>query len=76
MGQTEMERRVLDLLDSLGITYSRIEHPPVFTVDQARAHWRDLDGAHCKNLFLRNKKGSRHYLVILEETKSADLKVG
>lgn len=69
-----MERRVLALLDSLGIPYTRIEHPPVFTVDQARAHWRDLDGAHCKNLFLRNKKGKRHYLVILEETKSADLK--
>jgi Ala-tRNA(Pro) deacylase len=72
--QAAMERRVLALLDSLGIPYTRIEHPPVYTVDQARAHWRDLDGAHCKNLFLRNKKGKRHFLVILEETKSADLK--
>lgn len=68
------ERRLLALLGSLRIPYTRVEHPPVFTVEQARTHWRDLEGTHCKNLFLRNKKGTRHYLVILEETKTADLK--
>ena len=29
---------------------------------------------HCKNLFLRNQKGNRHYLVVLEHSKRADLK--
>jgi len=58
----------------LGISYVRHEHPPVFTVDEAERHWGSITGAHCKNLFLRNKKGNRHYLIILESSKNADLK--
>jgi len=75
MSISERERRVLDFLEALGIGYTRIEHPAVYTVDQARAHRSDQPGAHCKNLFLRNKKGRRHFLVILEESKTADLRV-
>jgi len=67
------EAKVLEVLDGLGIEYTRREHPPVFTVEQAEKHWTDIDGAHCKNLFLRNKKGNRHYLVILLSRKQADL---
>ena len=74
MTESERERKLLDRLESLGIAYTRIEHPPVYTVEQARSHWSDQAGVHCKNLFLRNKQGSRHYLVILEESKRADLK--
>lgn len=69
------EEKVYEVLDKLGISYVRHEHPPVFTVEQAEKHWGSITGAHCKNLFLRNKKGNRHYLVILESSKSADLKV-
>ncbi len=71
---SESEKKVYEALDRLGIAYSRLEHPPVFTVEQAEKHWGSITGAHCKNLFLRNKKGNRHYLVILESLKSADLK--
>ncbi len=69
------ERRLLDVLDALGIAYTRLEHPAVYTVEQARAYRGDQPGSHCKNLFLRDKKGRRHYLAILEESKTADLKV-
>ncbi len=68
------ERQVYDTLDALGIPFTRHEHPPVFTVEEAEPHWRDIRATHCKNLFLRNGKGSRHYLVILEHSKSANLK--
>jgi Ala-tRNA(Pro) deacylase len=61
-------------LDALGISYARYEHPPVFTAEDAAQHWAQIDGIQCKNLFLRNKKGNRHYLVILEISKQADLK--
>ncbi len=71
---SEREKKVYEVLDRLGIAYSKLEHPPVFTVQQAEKHWGSITGAHCKNLFLRNKKGNRHYLVILESSKSADLK--
>jgi len=74
MPESEREQKLLDRLESLGIVYTRIEHPAVYTVEQARSYWSDLEGARCKNLFLRNKKGNRHYLVIVEESKSADLK--
>lgn len=61
-------------LDRLGITYTAHTHPPVFTADEAAIHWAGLDGAPVKNLFLRNKKGNRHYLVILGIEKQADLR--
>ena len=72
---TEKEQRVYETLDSLGISYVRHEHPPVFTVEEAVQHWEGITGAHCKNLFLRNKKGNRHYLIIIEHTKRADLRI-
>jgi Ala-tRNA(Pro) deacylase len=68
------ERRVYEILDGLGIRFARFEHPPVFTVEEAQKHWTDVPGVHCKNLFLRNYKGNRHFLVILEATKRADLR--
>jgi Ala-tRNA(Pro) deacylase len=70
----EKEQKVYEILDSLGISYARHEHPPVFTVEEAVQHWEGIAGAHCKNLFLRNKKGNRHYLLIIEHTKRADLR--
>src|SRR5450756_1509316 len=61
-------------LDALGIPYERHEHPAVFTSEEAALHWGPIQGTQCKNLFLRNKKGDRHYLVVLEISKRADLK--
>ncbi|HOL18501.1 MAG TPA: YbaK/EbsC family protein, partial [Bacillota bacterium] len=71
---TEKEKKLYDLLEKLGIAYIRHEHPPVYTVEEAKAYWRDIPGVHCKNLFLRNSKGTRHFLVVLEQGKRVDLK--
>jgi len=71
---TENEQKIYDLMDQLGIQYTRYEHPPVYTVEEAQQYWKDIEGAHSKNLFLRNNKGNRHFLVVLEQSKSADLK--
>jgi Ala-tRNA(Pro) deacylase len=71
---TEIERKVLDVLDGLGVAYVRHEHPPVFTVEDADKHWMALRGTHCKNLFLRNKKGNRHYLVVAPTHRAIDLR--
>ena len=43
-------------------------------MDEAEEHWAGIDATHCKNLFLRNQKGNRHYLVILTASKKADLR--
>jgi Ala-tRNA(Pro) deacylase len=61
-------------LSALGIDYELFEHPPVFTAEEAALHWAAIPGAAVKNLFLRNKKGDRHYLVILGIEKQADLR--
>jgi Ala-tRNA(Pro) deacylase len=66
--------KVYATLDALGISYEKYEHPPVFTSEDAAEHWAHIDGTKIKNLFLRNKKGDRHYLVILDVSKHADLR--
>ena len=61
-------------LDAMGISYGAIEHGPVYTIDEMKL----IEGMKiedvCKNLFLRDEKGKRHFLVVLDEAKSADLK--
>ena len=70
----DLEVPVYDALRALGIEYQRYEHPPVFTAEEAAEHWSAIPATRVKNLFLRNKKGDRHYLVILEVSKHADLR--
>ena len=70
----EKEQKVYETLKELGIPFEVAHHPPVFTVEEAEKHWENIRGTHCKNLFVRNKKGNRHYLVIVESSKRADLK--
>jgi Ala-tRNA(Pro) deacylase len=65
---------VYTVLDELGLSHERYEHPAVFTAEEAAQHWAGLHGTPVKNLFLRNKKGDRHYLVILGVEKQADLR--
>lgn len=55
-------------LEDLGIEFEYHEHPAAPTVEAAIGYWEGIDSTHCKNLFFRNHKGNRHYLVILEHT--------
>ena len=71
---TSEEVPVVARLNELGIAFERHEHPPVATVEEASQHWAGIDATHCKNLFLRNQKGDRHYLFILLHSKRADLR--
>lgn len=71
---TDRRQPVFDTLARLAIPYERYDHPPVATVAEAAIHWAGIDAAHCKNLFLRNQKGDKHYLVILASAKRADLR--
>jgi len=70
----ERQQPVLDRLQSLGIAFDRHEHPPAATVAEAEVHWAGIVATHCKNLFLRNQKGDRHYLVVVPHTKGVDLR--
>jgi len=63
-GREDLERRLAEL----GIATSTVEHPPVFTVEEARALRGEIAGGHCKNLFLKDKKNAIWLVVALEET--------
>jgi Ala-tRNA(Pro) deacylase len=60
-------------LEQLGIAERTVEHPPVFTVEEAKALRGNLPGHHIKNLFLRNKK-EEMWLVVALEDRAIDLK--
>lgn len=71
---SEKEQRVYDVLEELNINYIRYEHVPVYTIEEAIELDINFNGHHCKNLFIRNRKGNQHYLVVIEESKKVDLK--
>ncbi len=64
---------LLQRLERLGIQADTVEHPAVFTVEEAKALRGELPGAHSKNLFLKDKK-SRFWLVVALEDREIDLK--
>lgn len=68
------DETVYSYLHDLGITYAKHEHPAVYTVEEANQHWDAISGMHCKNLFMRDKKGRRHFLVVVESSKQVDIK--
>ncbi len=56
-------------LEALGISTTTVEHPPVFTVEDAKSLRGNLSGGHSKNLFLKDKKGDLWLVVALEDRK-------
>lgn len=64
---------VLAYLDALSIPYEITEHAAVYTIDDMDALGITSQGEVCKNLFLRDAKGKRHFLVTLPGQKRADL---
>ena len=64
---------VLSHLEEHGLEYKLHTHPPLPTIELALEYWKDIDSVHCKNLFFRNHKGNRHYLVVFECHKSLDI---
>src|SRR2546423_11895387 len=64
---------LMTYLASHGIDAKRFEHPPVMTVEESDRLVPRLPGAKTKNLFLRDKKGARHFLVTVPHDLVVDL---
>jgi Ala-tRNA(Pro) deacylase len=60
-------------LEGLGIAATTVEHPAVFTVEEAQGLRGEIAGAHSKNLFLKDKKDAL-FLVVAREEATIDLK--
>ena len=64
---------VLNFLEKHGLGYKLHTHPPLPTIELALEYWKEIDSTHCKNLFFRNHKGNRHYLVVLDCERDLDI---
>ena len=73
-GRLEIELRCYDLLDRLGVPYERVDHAPAMTMEVCQEIDRVLNAVICKNLFLRDAKGKRHFLITCDENAKVDLK--
>jgi Ala-tRNA(Pro) deacylase len=61
-------------LEDNQIAYARHDHPAVYTVEEADRLVPKLAAAKTKNLFLRDEKGQRHFLVVVPGHKQVNLK--
>ena len=59
----ERADRVVGYLTEHDIPFTLYTHPEGKTIEEAKRWWKDDGSVHCKNIFLRNHKGNRHYLV-------------
>ena len=71
--ENERIDKVLGYLDEKGFEYSWYTHPEAPTIEIARQYWKQDGSKHCKNLFFRNHKGNRHYLVVLDCERDLDI---
>jgi Ala-tRNA(Pro) deacylase len=67
------QKELYNILQELSIPFGYHEHPPLATIEEALIHWKDYNSGRCKNIFFRNHKGNRHYLVILEHLARLDI---
>jgi len=65
---------IFRFLEENAIAYERYDHPPVFTCAEADRLVPPMPGAKTKNIFVRDKKGRHHYLLVVECEKVVDLK--
>ena len=71
--ESERIEKVLAHLNNGNFEYTWYTHPEAPTIEIARRHWKKDGSKHCKNLFFRNHKGNRHYLVVLDCERDPDI---
>ncbi|MHA2336350.1 MAG: prolyl-tRNA synthetase associated domain-containing protein [Candidatus Hodarchaeales archaeon] len=69
-----MSSDVYKFLDDNQIEYKIHSHQPVYTVEQAKKLRSDIQGMHSKNLFIKDSKKKRYYLLTTPADKKIDLK--
>jgi len=68
------QKELYEILEKLQISFEYHEHPPLATIEDAKLHWKDYNSGRCKNIFVRNHKGDRHYLIILEHLAQLNIR--
>lgn len=68
------QKELYTVLEQLQIPYVYNEHPAAPTAELAMEYCKNDGATHCKNLFFRNHKGNKHYLVIIEASKNLGIR--
>ena len=65
----------LEKLKELNVEFKLLEHEAVYTMEEIDNLGKDFfEGAKsCKNLFVRDQKGKKHFLIVIAEEKRANL---
>lgn len=71
--QVDKSAAVYERFKKLGIKYERVDHPAVYTMEEMDSLGIFNKGVVGKNLFLRDNKGKRHFLVFVFGDKHTDL---
>lgn len=71
----EQKQKVIEALEQMQIPYEVYEHPAAHTIEEIDSLeiFQDKPWV-AKNLFLRDEKGRRHFLIVMDKDKQADLK--
>ena len=68
------KKEIYELLNDAQIPYESMEHEAVYTMEEMDRLGITKKGAVCKNLFLRDAKGKKHYLLCVPEERKIELK--
>ncbi len=66
---------VYQTLDNLKIHFDYYESPRDFSSEDDGEFWQKIKATRCKNLFMRNHKGDRHFLIISDYYRNIDIRV-
>ena len=69
-GRLDKEKRVYDFLDSLGVSYQRIDHEAANTMEACAEIDKKLNATICKNLLLCNRQCTDFYLLMMPGNKT------
>ena len=67
------EEAVLTYLREHNIPFENYNHPDGKTIEEAKRWWRNDGSIHCKNIFMRNHKGDKHYLICFHCDHNLDI---
>lgn len=68
------DQNIYRLLEVLKIDFEYYEHEAIPTIELALIHKKNIKATHCKNVFLRNHKGKKHYFIVIEQSKLVNIR--
>ncbi len=68
------DKKIYETLKKLNISFKYYEHPSIPTIDLAKIYKKNINATHCKNIFLRNHKGNKHFFIVVEQNYDVNIR--